>query len=140
MGKHESGNPIGTIPNVSRCNKCGKYLEIPGTRGQILDDSGTAHLSDLPREIFTNMAPRKCQAKLEFTKHQLDNAAESAYHDGWINGQQTAIGLRPEFSQQFFSKIRRNPNTKVFEVPEETYDILKTQFVLSPPPQNEAGL
>ena len=130
---HSFGETLGTIPDVKCCGRCGKYVEIEGTRGAIIDDFGTAHLSDLPREIWTNMAGIYCDAKLEYTQYQLDKSVDNAYRDGWFDGQQSGIGLQPEFSQQFFSKIRLNPDTLLYEIPQESYAILKQKIAIDVP-------
>lgn len=124
--EHDFGDELGTCPNVRKCKKCGLYQQVSHPMDSlILDDFGTAHLSDLPLEIFTNMAGAECEAVAVYTKYEFDDALEAQRHRSWADGQNSGIHLQPEFSKLFFEKIRLNPDRMVYEIPQESYQTLK---------------
>lgn len=124
--KHDWGDIIPTLPAVRPCKRCGIHVQ-----------AGAGDIDLLPRDMKFAITYRDCQ-KSEYTQHQMDVASTDSYKQGWLAGQNSGLGLQPDFTQKFFEKIRLNPNTQVYEIPVEAYLVLKDK--LATDPVNPEGL
>ena len=65
----------------------------------------------------------------EYTLDNLVEAESRSFNRGFYVGQAASLKLDFEFSKNFFKKIRLNPDTQMYEIPKETYEILKMQIL-----------
>ena len=64
----------------------------------------------------------------KYTLAELEEAKRRSFNNGWREGHSVGLKLDYEFSKRFFSKITLNPDRLVYEIPHETYDVLKMQM------------
>jgi hypothetical protein len=120
--KHEWGKVIPTIPATQPCVRCG-----------IVRQAGHGDIDDLPHDMnFAVLADKRPCQEAKYTQYQLDHEAEVSYKTGWVKGQDSGIHLQGDFTREFFRMIRLNPDNRMYQIPLETYDILKMQMARQP--------
>lgn len=124
--EHDWSNTIPMVPAVQQCNRCGNYKQV-----------GPGYRVNLPNEINLNLTDTVerftyCTAEALYTQHQLDKQLKGTFNGAWVDGQSKGISLQPDFTKEFFKKLKKNPNTLMYEIPIETYDILKDRFIKEP--------